>query len=103
MPMSASVLDHAALEQRPVSEDHAAPITVGQLGGAMDHRVVLDRAAGANLDVRDIAAQHGPEPDVGPVADPDIADQDGGRGEEDILADGRRRAVELDDRRHRAA
>ena len=47
-----------------------------------------------------VAAQHGPEPDVAPVADADVADQDRRRGQVNALADRRGDAVELNDRGH---
>ena len=76
-----------------VADDHVGSDDGREVGGAVDHRGVLDRAARADLDVRDVAAQHGAEPDVRAVADPDVAHQHGGRSQEDILPDGRRDAV----------
>ncbi len=99
-PDQGAVADRAPLEQRAVADDHVGADHGRQIVGAVDDRGVLDRAAGTDLDVRDVAAQHGAEPDVAPVADADVADQDGGRGQEHALADRRRDAVELNDRGH---
>ena len=100
MPMTAAILDDAALEQGAVADDHVAADDRRQPGSAVDDRVVLHRGALADLDAIEIAAQHGAEPDARTRPDDDVADERRGRGEEDVVRDLRGLSFEGENRRH---
>jgi hypothetical protein len=65
----------------------------------VQHRVVLHGRLLADLDVREIPAQHRTEPHVGAIADADVADQHRCGRQPDVAPDRGSDAAELDQRR----
>src|SRR6476646_3413127 len=68
-----SVLDDAALEQRVVADGDPTADDRRPAAVAVHDRAVLDRRLLADLDVRDVAAEDGAEPDARAVADAHVA------------------------------
>ena len=57
--------------------------------GEVQHGIVLNVAVMTNDDTVDVTAKHSVIPDAGVIAERDVADNDTGRGDIDVLADGR--------------
>ena len=60
------------------------PTMVGRPSAQCSTALSWIEVSSADLDVREVAAQHGAEPDVRAVADAHVADQHGGRREPDV-------------------
>src|SRR4051794_35629256 len=99
-PDHRALVDDAAFEQRVVADRRAPADDRRMVAVAVHDRAVLDRDLLADLDVRDVAAQDGAEPDARAVADADVAGEDRVRRQEDVAPDRGRDAVDLDQHRH---
>jgi hypothetical protein len=78
--------DRAAFEQRAVTDGHVFFDDRRLVVRRVDDGVVLHVRAATNHDAAFVAAQHNAIPNAGTVDDLNIADDDGGRRDEDVLA-----------------
>ena len=76
MPIRLFVADGAAVQHHVVADDAIRADLEGKAGIGMQHRVVLDLRALAELDPLVVAAQHRVEPDAGVGLEPHAPDHD---------------------------
>jgi hypothetical protein len=81
------VADGAAMQHDQVADGDVGAERQRHAGVDMQHRAVLDVAAGADGDRVVVAAHHGVPPDAGGVAEADVADHGGVGGDPGLTSE----------------